>query len=58
MNATRTGLLTGLVLGLALAFGGFGAFLAVLVLGAIGFLIGRHLDGKIDLAQLFGRDRG
>ncbi|MGW5723162.1 MULTISPECIES: hypothetical protein [unclassified Amycolatopsis] len=58
MNATRTGLLTGLVLGLALAFGGFGAFLAVLVLGAIGFLIGRHLDGKIDLVQLFGRDRG
>ncbi|MCR6483576.1 hypothetical protein M8542_12190 [Amycolatopsis sp. OK19-0408] len=58
MNATRTGLLTGLVLGLALAFGGFGAFLAVLVLGAIGFLIGRHLDGKIDLGQLFGRDRG
>ncbi|MET8850749.1 hypothetical protein [Amycolatopsis sp. NPDC004625] len=58
MNATRTGLLTGLVLGLALAFGGFGAFLAVLVLGAIGFLIGRHLDGDIDLARLFGRDRG
>lgn len=58
MNATRTGLLTGLVLGLALAFGGFGAFLAVLVLGAIGYLIGRHLDGEIDLGQLFGRDRG
>ncbi|UOX90511.1 hypothetical protein MUY14_07765 [Amycolatopsis sp. FBCC-B4732] len=58
MNATRTGLLTGLVLGFALAFGGFGAFLAVLVLGAIGSLIGRHLDGKIDLVQLFGRDRG
>ncbi|QKV80302.1 hypothetical protein [Amycolatopsis sp. Hca4] len=58
MNATRTGLLTGLVLGLALAFGGFGAFLAVLVLGAIGFLAGRHLDGAIDLGRLLGRDRG
>jgi uncharacterized membrane protein len=58
MNATRTGLLTGLVLGLAAAFGGFGAFLAVLVLGAIGLLVGRYLDGKLDVARLLGRDRG
>lgn len=58
MNSTHAGLLTGLVLGLAGAFGGFGAFLLVLVLGAIGLLVGRVLDGKLDLSQFTGRDRG
>ncbi|WP_199730356.1 hypothetical protein [Amycolatopsis panacis] len=58
MNATQLGLLTGLVLGLAAAFGGFGAFVLVLVLGALGLLVGRVLDGKLDLSQLTGRDRG
>jgi hypothetical protein len=58
VKSTQLGLLTGLVLGLAVAFGGFGAFAAVAVLGAIGFLVGRYLDGKLDLSQLTGRDRG
>jgi hypothetical protein len=58
VKATQLGLLTGLVLGLAVAIGGFGAFAAVAVLGAIGFLVGRYLDGKLDLSQLTGRDRG
>ena len=57
MNATQTGLLAGLVLGLAGAFGGLGAFLIVLVLGAIGLLVGRALDGQLDLNALFGRGR-
>ncbi|MEV6908714.1 hypothetical protein [Amycolatopsis sp. NPDC051071] len=58
MNSTHLGLLSGLALGLAAAFGGFGAFLVVLVLGALGLLVGRVLDGKVDLSQLTGRDRG
>lgn len=58
MTHTRTGLLTGLVLGLAAAFGGFGAFLLVLVLGGLGLLVGRFLDGKLDISALSGRDRG
>ncbi|MEV6641353.1 hypothetical protein [Amycolatopsis sp. NPDC051371] len=58
MSTTHLGLLTGLTLGLAAAFGGFGAFLVVLVLGALGLLAGRVLDGKLDLSQLTGRDRG
>lgn len=58
MNSTQLGLLTGLALGLAVAFGGFGAFAVVVVLGVIGFLAGRYLDGKLDLSQLTGRDRG
>ncbi|MGW3720245.1 hypothetical protein ACWD8L_24505 [Streptomyces sp. NPDC005133] len=57
MTSTQMGLLTGLVLGLAAAFGGFEAFLIVLVLGTVGLLVGRYLDGKLDLAQLTGRDR-
>ncbi|WP_037305786.1 hypothetical protein [Amycolatopsis orientalis] len=58
MNSTHLGLLTGLALGLAAAFGGFSAFIVVLVLGALGLLAGRVLDGKLDLSQLTGRDRG
>ncbi|MEU2159504.1 hypothetical protein [Streptomyces sp. NPDC019208] len=57
MTSTQTGLWTGLVLGLAAAFGGFEAFLVLLVLGTVGLLVGRYLDGKLDLAQLTGRDR-
>jgi uncharacterized membrane protein len=58
MNSTHLGLLTGLVLGVAAAFGGFGAFLLVLVFGALGLLVGRYLDGKLNLSALSGRDRG
>ncbi|MBB4912901.1 hypothetical protein [Actinophytocola algeriensis] len=60
MNSTTLGLMTGLALGFAGAFGGFGAFLIVLVLAALGLLVGRVLDGKLDVSQLtgVGRDRG
>lgn len=57
MNATQTGLLAGLALGLAGAFGGLGAFLIVLVLGAVGLIVGRILDGQLDLNALLGRGR-
>jgi hypothetical protein len=59
VNATLLGLLSGLALGFAAAFGGFGAFAAVFVLGGLGLLAGRRLDGKLDLAALVGaaRDR-
>jgi hypothetical protein len=60
VNATPLALLTGLALGFAAAFGGFGAFLVVLVLGTLGLLAGRWLDGRLDLSALTGagRDRG
>jgi hypothetical protein len=57
VNSTALGLLSGIALGLAAAFGGFSAFLIVLVLGALGLLAGRVADGKLDLSQLTGRDR-
>ncbi len=62
MNATTLGLGFGVALGFAAAFGGFVAFLIVLVLGAVGWLAGRWIDGQLDLSSLFTRrqdaDRG
>ncbi|WP_017610801.1 hypothetical protein [Nocardiopsis xinjiangensis] len=49
------GLAFGTVLGLAGAFGGFVAFALVLVLGVIGFVAGRAMEGEVDLAELFSR---
>lgn len=57
MNATHTGLLAGLILGIAGAFGGFGVFLIVAVLGAIGLVVGRVLDGQLDINAVLGRGR-
>lgn len=51
------GLAFGTALGFAGAFGGFGAFIIVLVLGAVGFVAGRAAEGELDLAGLFGRRR-
>ncbi|MDN5724421.1 MAG: hypothetical protein L0G99_00625 [Propionibacteriales bacterium] len=55
MSTSQIGLLTGLVLGVVAFFGGFGAFLIVLVMGAAGLLVGRWLEGKLDVQALFGR---
>jgi hypothetical protein len=48
------GLAFGTALGFAGAFGGFPAFMIVLVLGVIGFLAGRALTGEFDLTELLG----
>ena len=56
VNRTVVGMLAGLALGFAGAFGGIAAFVIVLVLGAIGFGVGRYLDGQLDLS-MFSRDR-
>lgn len=57
MNATKTGLLAGLLLGTAAAAGGFVGFLIALVLGAAGLVIGRVLDGDMEFSDLVGRGR-
>ncbi|MBF6326913.1 hypothetical protein [Nocardia transvalensis] len=57
MNATTICLVLGLALGFAAAFGGFGAFAIVLVFGGLGLLIGRWLDGEVDLSGLIRSDR-
>ena len=54
MNSTALGLIYGLFLGLAAAFGGTSEFLMVLVFGAAGLFIGRVLDGAIDVTDYLG----
>ncbi|MFJ9442633.1 hypothetical protein ACIRRH_12270 [Kitasatospora sp. NPDC101235] len=61
MNLAIIGLVVGMALGFAGYFGGFAAFLLVAALGLVGFVIGRLLEGDIDLGDLGdllrGRDR-
>ena len=56
MNASRTGLLAGLILGMA-AMSGFVTFVVVLVAGVIGFIAGRVIDGDVNIGDLLGRGR-
>ncbi len=55
MSTTQTALFVGLVLGIVATFGGFGSFLVVLVFGAIGLVVGRVMEGKLDLRSLTGQ---
>jgi hypothetical protein len=58
MQPTVVGLFVGLLLGLALAFEGFGAMLIVAFCGAVGFLVMKVVEGEIDLTQyLSGQNR-
>lgn len=57
MTTSTIGLLAGLLLGIAAAAGGFPGFLLALVLGVLGYAIGGHYDGEIDLGALLGRRR-
>jgi hypothetical protein len=49
------GLAFGTVLGFAGAFGGFSAFIIVLVLGLVGFAAGWALTGTVDFGELLRR---
>lgn len=57
MTTTSLGLATGLALGFAAAFGGFAAFVVVLLFGAVGLLVGRLLGGQLDVSALVGDQR-
>jgi hypothetical protein len=57
MNATRTGLLAGLILGAAGSIGGFGPFLITLLVGIVGLVIGLVLDGNLDVSGVLGRGK-
>ncbi len=59
MPPTVVGLFVGLILGLALAFDGFGAMLIVAFCGAVGYIVVKVVQGEIDLSPyLGGGDRG
>lgn len=53
MNMALVGLLAGMALGFAGYFGGFGAFVLVAALGAVGFVVGRFFDGDLDAREFF-----
>jgi hypothetical protein len=53
MSMAVVGMIAGMALGFAGYFGGFGAFLLVAALGAIGFVIGRFLEGDLEVGDLF-----
>ncbi len=58
MQPTIVGLFVGLLLGLALAFGGFGSMLIVAFCGAVGYVVMKVVQGEIDLTPyLGGRNR-
>ncbi|KOU55273.1 hypothetical protein ADK57_44420 [Streptomyces sp. MMG1533] len=53
MSMAVVGMIVGMALGFAGYFGGFGAFLLVAALGAIGFVVGRFLEGDLDVRDFF-----
>ncbi|MFG2024719.1 hypothetical protein [Streptomyces sp. NPDC048825] len=57
MSMAAIGMIAGMALGFAGYFGGFGAFLLVAALGAVGFVVGRFLEGDWELGDFF-RTRG
>ena len=57
-SATRTGILIGAVLALTWIVLGFWAFFFVAIAMAIGALIGRIIEGKLDVTGLVDAFRG
>jgi hypothetical protein len=57
MNRTALATVTGLILGLALVFGNFGDMLIVALLGAIGYVIAKVLNGELDVQGWLSRSR-
>ena len=53
MSMAVVGMIAGMALGFAGYFGGFGAFLLVAALGAIGFVAGRFLEGALEFGDFF-----
>lgn len=59
VSASTVGLFAGLLLALVAATGGWGWLFLGALLGALGYVVGAHLEGRIDLSALLpGRSRG
>jgi hypothetical protein len=57
MTRTTLGVVIGLALGLALAFGSFGQMLIVALFAVIGFVVAKVLEGDLDLSSYLPRRR-
>ncbi len=55
MTTSSIGLIAGLLPAIAIAVAGFTGFLTAVVLGSVGYLVGGHFDGEVDLGQILGR---
>jgi hypothetical protein len=56
-RTTAIGIVVGLALGLAVAFGNFGDMLIVALFAAIGFVVAKVVDGELDLGSYLSRRR-
>lgn len=57
LQRSTVGLFVGLILGIALAFEGFGDMLIVAFCGALGFVVVKVVEGEIDLTDYIGNRR-
>ncbi|MGK2309777.1 DUF2273 domain-containing protein [Cutibacterium sp. V947] len=55
MNASRIGALVGLLLGVVAVCVGVWQAIVVLVLGLLGLITGRIIDGQLDVHDIFGK---
>lgn len=55
MSTSQFAVVVGIALGVVAVFDGFVSSLIVLLFAAAGLVIGRMLEGKLDLNALFGR---
>lgn len=54
MSNTVIGIFAGLLIGLGIAIDGFSGFLLLVVFGAVGLVVGKVVDGDIDVSQYLG----
>lgn len=57
MSLSILGLFAGLLLAIAIAAGGWWYFLLGIVLAALGFVVGKVLDGELDLSPYLSSNR-
>jgi uncharacterized membrane protein len=57
-SASRTGMLVGAILALTWVILGFWVFLFVALAMLVGALVGRVIDGRLDLSSLIGAFQG
>lgn len=55
MSTTQFAIVVGLVLGSVAVFGGFDHFVVVLLFAAVAAVVGRVIEGKLDLKSLTGK---
>ena len=55
MSTSQFAVIVGIALGVVAVFAGFGSFVIVLLFAVVALVIGRLLEGKLDLKSLAGQ---